>query len=112
MHLFHSNEIAIVAVAVLADWDVDIELGIAFVGLRLPQVPGGTGAAHHDTRKTPRPGVRKLDYGDADVALLENAIFCQQALKIVADLQEWIAKGTDVVEQLQWQIRCTPPTRK
>jgi hypothetical protein len=29
---------------------------------------------------------------------------CQQALKIVADLQEWIAKGPDVVEQLRWQI--------
>jgi hypothetical protein len=50
VHLFHSNEIAIVAVAVLADWDVEIELGIAFVGLRLPQVPGGTGAAHHAPR--------------------------------------------------------------
>ena len=98
------TQIAVVAVAVLADRDVEIELGIAFVGLRLAQVPGGTGAAHHDTRKAPPPGVRELDLGDADVALLENAIFRQQALKVVADLQERIAKRPDVVEKLRRQI--------
>src|SRR5437870_7213492 len=31
--------------SVLADRDVEIELGIAFVGLRSAQIPGGAGAA-------------------------------------------------------------------
>src|SRR5436853_503594 len=46
-HLFHAHEIAVEAVAVLADRDVEIHLGVAFIGLRLAQVPGGAGAAHH-----------------------------------------------------------------
>ena len=98
------TQIAVVAIAVLADRDVEIQLGIAFVGLRLPQVPGGAGAAHHDTRKTPPPGVRELDHGDTDVALLEDAIFCQQALEVVADFQERIAERPDIVEKLRRQI--------
>jgi hypothetical protein len=103
-HLFHSHEVAVVAVAVLADRDVEIELGIAFVGLRFAQIPGGTGAAHHHSRKAPPPGIRELDLGDADVALLEDAIFREQALKVVADPQERITKRPDVVEELRRQI--------
>jgi hypothetical protein len=38
-------------VAVLADRDVEIELGIAFVGLRFAQIPGGAGRT-----MTPEPG--------------------------------------------------------
>jgi hypothetical protein len=64
------------------------------------QVPGGTGAAHHHTRKTPTPGVRELDHGDIDIALLEDAVFRQQALDVVADLEEGIAERPDVVEEL------------
>jgi hypothetical protein len=55
-HLLHADAVAVVIVAVLADRDVEIELGIAFVGLRSAQVPGGAGAAHHDPGKTPTPG--------------------------------------------------------
>src|ERR1700760_3302152 len=77
------------------------KLRIAFVGLRLSQIPSGTGAAHHDT---PPPGVREFDFGNAGVALLENAIFCQQSLKVIADPQERIAERPDVVEKLPRQI--------
>ena len=51
------HKIAVVAVAVLADGDVEIELGVALVGLRLAQIPGGAGAAHHDAGEAPGPGV-------------------------------------------------------
>src|SRR5262249_61507788 len=54
-HLLHADAVAVVIVAVLADRDVKIELGIAFVGLRSAQIPGGAGAAHHHTAKTPTP---------------------------------------------------------
>src|SRR6266403_2152159 len=46
-HLLHPHEIAIVAVAVLADRDIEIEFGIAFVRLCLAQIPRRAGAAHH-----------------------------------------------------------------
>src|SRR5438067_421632 len=103
-HLFHSHEIAVIAVAVLADRDVEFELGIAFVGLCFAQIPGGTGAAHHHTRKAPTPGLRELDLGDTDVALLEDAIFREQALQVVADLQERVTERPNVVQELRRQI--------
>jgi len=46
-HLLHAYEIAVVAIAVLANRNIEVELGIAFVGLRLAQIPGGAGAPHH-----------------------------------------------------------------
>ena len=49
------------------------------------------------------PGVRELDLGDADVALLEDAIFSQQALKVIADQKERITKRPNVVEELRRQ---------
>src|SRR6266481_1142432 len=103
-HLLHADAVAVVIVAVLADRDVEIELGIAFVGLRFAQIPGGTGAAHHDTGKTPTPGICELDHADPDVALLEDPIFRQQSLDVVADLEERIAKRPDVVEELWRQV--------
>jgi hypothetical protein len=103
-HLLHADAVAVVIVAVLADRDVEIELGIAFVGLRSAQIPGGAGAAHHDTGKTPTPGVRELDHADIDVALLEDAVFRQQALDVVADLEERVAERPDVVEELRRQV--------
>ena len=56
-HLLHADEIAVVAVAVLADGDVEIELGIAFVGLRLAQIPRGARAAHHHAGEAPGEAV-------------------------------------------------------
>src|SRR5262245_20583540 len=103
-HLLHSHDIAIVVVAVLADRNVEIELGIALVGLRLAQVPGCARTAHHDPGKSPPPGIFERDRADADVALLEDAVFRQQPFDIVADLEERIAKRGDVVEQLRRQI--------
>src|SRR5437660_133850 len=60
-HLFHAHEVAIVAVAVLADRDVEIKLGVAFIGLRLAQVPCRSGAAHHHAGKSPGPRLGELD---------------------------------------------------
>src|SRR3954470_2171693 len=71
-HFFHAYQVAIVTVAVLPDRNIEIEFGVAFVGLRLAQVPSGAGAAHHDAGKSPGPGVSELDDADIDVALLEN----------------------------------------
>src|SRR5205814_10617370 len=69
-HLFHAHDIAVVTVAVFTTGDVEIEFGVAFIGLRLAQVPCRAGSPHHHAGKSPRPGVGKLDHPDIDVALL------------------------------------------
>ncbi len=73
-HLLHADEIAVVAIAVLADRNVEIHLRIALVGLRLAQVPGSAGTAHHHARHAPCPCVFQRDDADIDIALLEDAV--------------------------------------
>ena len=77
---------------------------IALVGLRLAQIPGRARAAHHDAREAPGEGVVEAHDADVDVALLEDAVLGQQALDVVEHLQERIAPGVDVVDQLGRQI--------
>ena len=88
----------------LADRDVEIELLVAFVGLRLAQVPRRPGAAHHDAGETPAPGVLQRDDGDIDVALLEDAVADDELVEIVAHLEEGIAERLDVVDEIRRQI--------
>src|SRR5690606_25380525 len=82
-HLFHADEIAVVAITVLADRDVKIHFGIAFVGLRLAQIPGRARAAYHDAREAPGPRIVERDYADVHVALLEDAVVGQEVVEIV-----------------------------
>src|SRR5262245_11507153 len=111
-HLLHPYEIAVVAVPVLADRDVKIERGIALIGLCFAQIPSGAGTAHHDAGKAPPPGVCELDHADSDVALLEDAIFRQQPLDVVANFEERIAERPDVLEKLWRQVLVHAPDAK
>src|SRR5207342_3012438 len=103
-HLFHANQITVEAVAVLSNRNIEIELGIAFVRLRLAKVPGRARAAHHHARETPIPAVGELDDTDVDIALLEDTIAGKKRIEILDDFQKWIAERVDVVYQLRRQI--------
>src|SRR5262249_39908492 len=103
-HLLHANEIAVVTIAVLADRNIEFEVGIAFIRLSIAQVPGSTTAAHHDAGEAETPRIRQFDHADVDVALLEDPILGQKIFEIVAGLEEWVAKGPDIVDEFWWQI--------
>jgi len=62
--------------------------------------------------KPPPPGVCELDHADSDVALLEDAIFRQQPLDVVANLEERIAERPDVLEKLWRQVLVHAPDAK
>ena len=98
-HLFHADVVAVEAVTVLADGDVEFHLLVALVGLRLAQIPRRAGAAHHHAREAPFPAGFEIDHADIDVALLEDAVVAEQAFEVVADLEERIAPFGDVVDQ-------------
>jgi len=97
---------------VLADRNIEIHFGIAFVGLRLAQVPGRAAAAHHDTRKAPGPGVVEIDDADADIALLKNTVIGEQHFQIVARFEERIAEIPDIVDELRREILMNPAEAK
>ena len=82
-HLLYAHEIAVVAVAVPADGNVEAVILIAVVGLRLAQVPGKAGGAQHRPREAPVQRVLRRDDADIDRALLEDAVFGQERLDIV-----------------------------
>ena len=103
-HLFHADAVAVVAVAVLADRNVEIHLGVALVRLRLAQIPRRARAAHHHAGEAPLPGLLQRHHADIDVALLEDAVAGEQRFEIVDDLQERIAPGLDIVDQLRRQV--------
>src|SRR5262249_11535590 len=99
-HLLHADEIAVEAVAVFSDRDVELELGITLVRLRLAQIPRSARPAHHHTREPPVPAVGKLDDADVDIALFENAVAGEQRVEVVDNFQERIAPRIDVVDEL------------
>ncbi len=103
-HLLHADEIAVVAIAVLADGNIEVHFLVAFVGLRLAQIPSRARAAHHHAGKPPGPALGERDDADVDVALLEDAVAGEQRLEIVADFEERIAEIVDVVDELRRQI--------
>src|SRR5258706_14646464 len=61
-HFLHPYEIAVVAVAVLADRDIKIELRITFVRLRLTQIPGRPGAAPHKAEEAQTHSAAGFDF--------------------------------------------------
>ncbi len=84
-HLFHANDLPVVIVAVAADRNIELHLLVAFIGLRLAQIPWRAGAAHHDAGKAPAPALLQADHADIDIALLEDAVLDEESLQIVAD---------------------------
>src|SRR6201987_5388204 len=82
-HFFHPDEIAVETVAVLSDWNIEIHFGIAFVRLRLAQIPGRARAAHHDAGEAPLPGLLQRHLADVDIALLEDAVARQKPVEVV-----------------------------
>src|SRR5690606_8095556 len=73
-HLFHTDQIAIIAVAILADRNVELEFVVALIWLRLAHVPCRARTTNHHARETKRPSVFQRDDADVDVTLLEDAV--------------------------------------
>ncbi len=103
-HFIHADEIAIIAIAVLADGNVEVEFRINFVRLRAAQIPRHAGAAHHDAGKA--PGLRIFRRHDADVgiALHENAVAREQRFEIVEHLLVRAAEIINVAQQFRRHI--------
>ena len=103
-HFLDAHEIAVEAIAVLADRDIEIHFGIGVVGLGLAQIPGDVRAAQHRPAHAP---VHRLFRGhdpDIDRALLEDAVAGQQNFDIVDDLRKGIGPGQNIVGQPAGQI--------
>lgn len=102
--LFHTAEVAVVAVTVDADGDVEIDLVVGVVGLGLADVPGDTGTTEHDAGE----GVVERISGADDTNTLGTAdpdtVVGQELLGLVDAITELGSPLVDVVEKANGEI--------
>src|SRR5216110_330150 len=91
--------VAIVAVAALADRDVELHAVVDLVGLLFPQIPGDAGAAQHRAGEAEGEGPLCGDHADAHGALLPDAVVREQRLVVVDVLGKALGEILDEVEQ-------------
>ena len=103
-HLQHADEIAVPAVAIPADRDVELHPVVDLVGLRLPQVPGDIRGAQHRPREPPGERVLGTHHADVDRALLEDPILSQKLVHVVEARHELVHPGDDPFVETLGQI--------
>lgn len=102
--LLHTAEVAVVAVAVDADGDVELDLVVGVVGLRLTNVPGDAGTAEHDAGEGVVESVGGGNDTDALGTTLPDAVVGQELLGLVNAVAELGGPLVDVVEEAEWQV--------
>ena len=98
-HLLHAHQVAVVAVAGLADRDVEVHAVVDLVGLRLAQVPRDAGAAQHRAGEAQVERALGRDHADAHGALLPDAVVGEQRLVLVDVAGEALREVVDEVQQ-------------
>ena len=104
LHLGHAAQIAVIAIAVLANRNLEVELGIKLIRLAAAQVPCKAGTAHHHARITPVRDVLFRDNPDVGIALLEDAVFGQEPMQVAQDTREFLRPLFDIVDQRGRQV--------
>src|SRR5690606_1390143 len=97
-HLGHAHQVPVVAVAGVADRNVEVDLGVLRVGLLLAQVPGDAGTAQHRAGHAPGLGLLGGDDTDTNRALLPDPVVGEQRFVLVDPLREVAAEGIKEVE--------------
>ena len=103
-HLLHAHQVAIVGVAVDAEWHVELDLVVGVVRLALAQVPLDARAAQHDAAEAERERVLGRHHADADGARTPQAIRRQQLVDLVQPLAELLDEHVDVVHEADGQV--------
>ena len=96
-HFLHAAQIARVAIAGLADRNIEIHFIVHIVRLRLAQIPRHARGAQHRPRKAPIQRLVPSHDADIDRALLEDAIFGQQLFDIGEEFRKAFGIVPDIL---------------
>ena len=96
--LFHADEVAVEAVALHADGDVEVILLVARVGLVLAEVERHAGSAEVRAGEAVGEGHLLRDGGDAFGALEEDAVAGEELVDLVDRAFDAVAEGRDLGE--------------
>ena len=102
--LFHTAEVAVVAVSVYAHGHVEINLIVGVVGLAFAHVPGHTAAAEHDAGKGVVECVGRADDADVLGAPNPDPVIGQEFFGFVDAVSELCGPLVDVVEETEGKV--------
>lgn len=102
--LLHAAEVAVIAVAVDTDRDVELDLVVGVVGLGLADVKGDAGAAEHDAREGEVDGLGGRDDADALETVDPDAVVRQHFFSFIDAVAELRRPLVDVVEETHGDV--------
>src|SRR5256714_1119397 len=95
-HLFESDEVSVVRVAVLAHGNLEVHVGVGRVWTAFAYVPRDAGASERRAGKTNRNRILRRDDADADGSTEPDAVLRQKRLVLFQALREIVYEALHV----------------
>jgi hypothetical protein len=102
--LLHPAQVTVIAVTVDTDGNVEFDLVVGIVWLRLANIPRHTGATQHDTREAHVQGFRSTDHSNTLGSGLPDPVVRQQFFRLVNSVAKLSGPLVDIIEQTERQI--------
>lgn len=102
--LLHPAQISIIAVTVLSYRNVELDLVIGVVRLRLAYIPRHARSAKHDTRERVVEGISSRNNTDALRSTNPDSIVSKKLFCFVDAIAKLCGPSIDIVEQPNWDI--------
>jgi hypothetical protein len=102
--LLHSAKVTIVAVTVLANWDVEFHLVVCVVRLALANIPWDTGASEHDTSEGVVQGIGSRNNSNTSGSANPDTVVGQKLLGLIDTITELSSPLVNIIEQTDWDI--------
>lgn len=103
-HLLHATEVAVVAVAVFTDGDVEFDLVVGIIPLHLAQIPLDPAPSHHHPAESVAARIVRGDDAHAHGALFPDAVGADDLLDLVDAGAELGGPHEDVVEEAVGEV--------
>jgi hypothetical protein len=102
--LLHPAQIPIIAVSILTNWNIELDLVVGVVGLGLAYVPGDARAAEHDPGEGVVEGVGRVDDADAFGAPNPDPVVGEELFGLVDAVAKLGRPLVDVIEKAEGEV--------
>lgn len=102
--LLHPAQIPIIAVSILTNWNIELDLVIGVVGLRLAYVPRDARAAEHDPGEGVVEGVGRVDDANAFGAPNPDPVVGEELFGLVDAVAKLGRPLVDVIEKAEGEV--------
>jgi hypothetical protein len=102
--LLHAAEVAVIAVAIDTDWDVELYLVISIIWLGFAYIPWDTRTTEHDTSEGEVEGISSRDDSDSLCTTNPDSVVCQKFLRFINTVTKLRCPLVDVIEQTEGNI--------